>query len=524
MGEPNLENIKTSRDAKAAGLPVFKVLSDGAIKAYKDDQGVRRFTITASSDVDDLVGDVFAKKALDRLQSTAKGMTMFLNHSYNVPGDVFGSVEEAVVGRKKVFNRVLGEDVECWCLTYHGIVTEVNPAAVQTHDMMMEGVVTLGASVSVLIVQKSKTDNGGKRIEDALNLECSIVGLPCNPTSWVESASKALKLTDLLDDPVPDTKGCPKCSKSVDTLHDFTREACPHCKWLATPGRVAEMIAAATDGASGENHTSSKAGEVGLPVITNQTDGEAAAPEVVNQEKIMKDGYSFHIARKGMFNEVKDKNESSIYHLVDLLTSALYNLYYDCVYYEKKDVDPEAELTLICEEFEDVVKARLLPRLKGDDESADKSVEAVAARAAKNLTVISFLAHERAVAKTAEALVKAGSRNSAADQKMIESIHDLTLDLGAACKQPEAATDDKAAPGADKTASLASGEVKDASALRQEIDSLQKRLTATESAAEKALEVAEAAAAEKEHWKASSLAALAALEEHGLQPIPRNQA
>lgn len=481
MDELSLDQIKTTRDAKAAGLPVFKVLSDGAIKAYKDESGVRRFTITASSEVDDLVGDVFARKALDRLQSTAKGMTMFLNHSYNVPGDVFGAVEAAVVERKTVFNRVLGRDVECWCLTYDGIVTEVNPAAVQTHDMMMEGVVTLGASVSVLIVEKSKAASGGRRIEDALNLECSIVGLPCNPTSWVVSASKALNLS-AKQEPIetgPDSQPSPPASpqESQGSVED-----------RAVDTQESQM---------------------------NQ-----------NTDKTASKQYTFQVAKKGMFNDALEKEESSIYHLVyTILADALWSLYFQAVYYST-DIDPKQELELICDEFKVIMVERFLPKLIKEDDEGDKSAQATRPlnRLEKSAGVFALLGATGDLTQKFATVVKEGRRNSAGDQQMIEKIHELTVDLGVTCKQAGTTVDDKAAPEAGKTASQASGDSKDAALLAEQLTHTQKKLQIAEAAADKALEVAEAAATEAEQWKASSLAALAALEQYGLQPIPRNYA
>src|SRR5690349_2034805 len=113
--------VRTSQDALAAGLPVFKVVSDGAIKAYKDEDGVRRFSLTASSEADDLVGDFFAEKALKRMESAAPGTTMFLNHSYEVPEDVFGAVEKATLERKTVELQG-GATQEMLCLSYDGVV------------------------------------------------------------------------------------------------------------------------------------------------------------------------------------------------------------------------------------------------------------------------------------------------------------------------------------------------------------------------------------------------------------------
>lgn len=190
----DLQKVKTSRDALEAGLPVFKVFSDGAVKAYKDNKGVRRFSLTASSDADDLVGDFFAEKALKRMESAAPGTTMFLNHQYSVPEDVFGSVEKATLVKREIAFQG-GEKRQVLCLDYDGIVEESNERALKTHDMMMAERVRLGGSISVLITEKSNTKDGRRRIEDVYYLECSVVGIPCNPTAWVQSASKALDLS-----------------------------------------------------------------------------------------------------------------------------------------------------------------------------------------------------------------------------------------------------------------------------------------------------------------------------------------
>ncbi|MBI3652106.1 MAG: hypothetical protein HY231_13885 [Acidobacteria bacterium] len=187
------DRVSKSAAGVAQAMPIFKINSDGLIKASIGGDGLRRFSLIASSDATDLSGDVFTEKSLQRMKDTAKGMTMFLNHSYNVPDDVFGVVEEATLTKRKVWNSIDSKNAEYLCLTYDGIVTEVNPAAVRTHEMMLEGVVRLAASVSVLIVDKYVAKDGRRMIDDVVNLECSVVGLGCNPTSWVESASKALK-------------------------------------------------------------------------------------------------------------------------------------------------------------------------------------------------------------------------------------------------------------------------------------------------------------------------------------------
>ena len=190
----DLNQIKTWRDAKSAGVPAFKIMSDGVIKAYRDESGTRRFSLTASSDDTDLVGDVMTAAALKRMETAAPGTTMFLNHSYSVPEDVFGAVESARVRAKTLKSAETSSDTTMLCLEYEGVVEENNDRAVKVHDMMMAGRVKLGASVSVLVTDKTAARDGRRLINDVYYLECSVVGMPCNRQSWVESANKALNL------------------------------------------------------------------------------------------------------------------------------------------------------------------------------------------------------------------------------------------------------------------------------------------------------------------------------------------
>ena len=69
----------------------FKFLSDSVLKAFEKD-GRKYCRLTASSNAEDLVGDVMSQKALEQMKSSAVGTVMFMNHSTNVTEDVFGTV------------------------------------------------------------------------------------------------------------------------------------------------------------------------------------------------------------------------------------------------------------------------------------------------------------------------------------------------------------------------------------------------------------------------------------------------
>jgi hypothetical protein len=79
----------------------FKFLSDSVLKAFEQD-GRKYCRLTASSDGEDLVGDVMSQKAFEQMKSAAVGTVMFMNHSTNVPEDVFGTVAEATIEKKAV--------------------------------------------------------------------------------------------------------------------------------------------------------------------------------------------------------------------------------------------------------------------------------------------------------------------------------------------------------------------------------------------------------------------------------------
>lgn len=172
--------------------PEFKIYS-GILKAYESEDGRKRIKTTASSTIRDLHGDMMTESAIRQMAAQAEGrMTIFLNHSYDVPEDVFGSVEKAAV----VFR---DEFVD---LDFDIVVEESNPRALKTYDAIKNGT-KLGTSIGALVNHWSEAKDGGWIIDDVLLLEASIVSIPANPRSWVEYAVKALKRKDVEETPAP---------------------------------------------------------------------------------------------------------------------------------------------------------------------------------------------------------------------------------------------------------------------------------------------------------------------------------
>lgn len=192
-------------------LPMFKVFT-GPMQAYTASVGgvERKFIkTTASSTVTDRKGHEFDVRALQKMGQAAPGMTIFLNHEYQVPEDLFGTVSEALA-RHNGFD---SDQNAVWDLDLDVMVNESNPRAVQAWEAYQNGV-RMGVSVGVIVKEweKSKKDADIMKILDVDFLEASIVGIPANPRTWVQGAVKSitaysaakadgtLETLDLLDD------------------------------------------------------------------------------------------------------------------------------------------------------------------------------------------------------------------------------------------------------------------------------------------------------------------------------------
>jgi hypothetical protein len=177
--------------------PVFKVFT-GAMQPYtKDINGVARKFIktTASSSVKDRHGDEIDAAAVQKMAASAKSseMTIFLNHSYDVPEDIFGTTKDAVAIQRGVD----GDGAPIWDLDLDVALNESNDRAIKTWQALDQEV-RLGVSIGALILDYEPMDQkagpfGPMRIKDVDLLEASIVGIPANPRSWVQGAAKAIK-------------------------------------------------------------------------------------------------------------------------------------------------------------------------------------------------------------------------------------------------------------------------------------------------------------------------------------------
>jgi hypothetical protein len=171
--------------------PMFKVFT-GPMQAYTASVGgvERKFIkTTASSTVTDRKGHEFDAKALQKMGQTAQGMTIFLNHEYQVPEDLFGTVSDAIAKH----NGFDSDQQAIWDLDLDVMVNEANPRAVQAWEAYQGGV-RMGVSVGVIVKEweKSKKNAEIMKILDVDFLEASIVGIPANPRTWVAGAVKSI--------------------------------------------------------------------------------------------------------------------------------------------------------------------------------------------------------------------------------------------------------------------------------------------------------------------------------------------
>ncbi len=185
---PKTQLADTKREVVTDGRADFFVQT-GAMRKGADADTDTQPTVfaTASSDAVDLEADRFTSKALKQMKSGFVGKLIFLNHSYNVPQDVFGVVKSAELIKRE---GRLDLDLE--------IAVEMNnPLAVQTYQYIVNGT-RLGVSVGVIVTDAAKSDDEdayGNTIFDIsgiIPLEASVVGIPANQTAWTRQAIKSL--------------------------------------------------------------------------------------------------------------------------------------------------------------------------------------------------------------------------------------------------------------------------------------------------------------------------------------------
>lgn len=190
LKEVGKRGLLTRAQAESAGallVPDFTMYT-GAMTAPEDEPGIVR--MIGSSTDRDLQGDTMALSALADMAQAPVGLTIWLNHTYELPGSIFGSLLEQpkLVQQGTLADLHIASDVE-----------KDNPAAAQTYKYI-QNKRRLGCSVGAMVLEyeiDEENDNGDSWwppiiILRVLPLEWSVCGIPANQRSWVENAIKGL--------------------------------------------------------------------------------------------------------------------------------------------------------------------------------------------------------------------------------------------------------------------------------------------------------------------------------------------
>jgi HK97 family phage prohead protease len=147
----------------------------------------------ASSTVVDRMGDRIAESAQQQMLQDARGITMFLNHEYSVPDDVFGTCEESFLRPG-----VDAEQGECFDLVIRVRIEQESERAMKCWRMVQNGT-KLGFSIGGQVESWETQPNPKKGGSDIFTItgirlyEISCVGIPANQRALVDVVSKALR-------------------------------------------------------------------------------------------------------------------------------------------------------------------------------------------------------------------------------------------------------------------------------------------------------------------------------------------
>jgi starvation-inducible DNA-binding protein len=178
------------------GITVDFKLFTGTLKAYETESGDRYVSGTTSSTIRDLHGDAMAMSALKSMEDTAKqNMTVFLNHNYNVPEDLFGSATDARIVKR--IDEETGQEVYDLDIDVKVCPEDENPQAMQAYRAIKRGV-KLGLSIGARVENADKKRDEKSGIDTyVINkvrlLEASVVGIPANQRSYLHNAVKSLR-------------------------------------------------------------------------------------------------------------------------------------------------------------------------------------------------------------------------------------------------------------------------------------------------------------------------------------------
>lgn len=183
----SLDSGLLALDAPRGLVPDFTVFTS-AMEAPEAEPGIVR--MIGSSTARDLQRDTMTLQALSDMAQAPAKLTIWLNHTYELPGSIFGSLVEApkLVQQGGIADLYIASDVEM-----------SNPAAAQTYKYIQNGR-RIGCSVGAMVLEyeiDEEADDGDSWfppiiITRVLPLEWSVCGIPANQRCWVEQAIKGV--------------------------------------------------------------------------------------------------------------------------------------------------------------------------------------------------------------------------------------------------------------------------------------------------------------------------------------------
>lgn len=173
---------------KTRGVTAYKVkAADGETERYLI-EGI------ASSSVEDRYGDTLTEACQASMLSQASGLTMWLNHSYNVPEDIAGTCVDPTLQRATA-----DDGTTCLDLKITLEIDPTNPRALKSWQSVSSGVrlaFSIGGYFKEFDVQESDEYFYTLLVHDIELLEISLVGIPANPRAYTKAfdlATEALQ-------------------------------------------------------------------------------------------------------------------------------------------------------------------------------------------------------------------------------------------------------------------------------------------------------------------------------------------
>lgn len=191
----------------------FKFFTN-TIKAVEEN-GSRYIVGVASSTSIDRDNDRMSEAALQTMKSTAEAnLTLYTNHEYKIPDDLFGSCVEATIKAQRdetpivVKNNNNEEEIFTFSpqsleIKIKVVSDSVNQKAGQIYQALKEGVnigLSIGGAVKKLVTVKDAINGTVHNLIDSIDLyEISVVGIPSNADAMNLAIAKSIKGIEIVE-------------------------------------------------------------------------------------------------------------------------------------------------------------------------------------------------------------------------------------------------------------------------------------------------------------------------------------